>query len=246
MDKIDEGLRVNDLINLIRPVVSIDEYESKIDDDAIVVGFYVESDMPAQDLANFIEKGANDILDTEVSPAPDDNGNYVVFVEFLRNDKFPQLLEDVLGSVESLTGITEWQFMHYGGKGEKMDLNQDLIMEKVRLVEKEPSPEENEEEQMESLEFFKDSLLDDVVTNGKKIILTKGAFSKSYDKIALGEAELLIDVLMLDAKPLAMDFKSLRECNRLRKMLGENWDVNKIDHHLILANDGDSKIMVIK
>ena len=34
-----------------------------------------------QDLAFFMEKGATDILDTEVSPNPDDDGNYLVFVE---------------------------------------------------------------------------------------------------------------------------------------------------------------------
>ena len=121
MTKIDEGLRVHDLINIVLPVLSIDEYESKIDSDAVVVGFYVDSDQPAKDLANFIEKGANEILDTEVSPASDDNGNYLVFVEFLRDENFPQVLEDVLNSVKRLTGISKWQFMYYGGKGEKMD-----------------------------------------------------------------------------------------------------------------------------
>lgn len=244
MDTINEGLRVHDLIDLVLPVISIDEYESKIDSDAVVVGFYVESDMPAKDLSNFIEKGANEILDTEVSPAPDDNGNYLVFVEFLRDEKFPQILEDVLNSVECLTGISEWQFMHYGGNEEKMDFNKDMITKKIRLEKELPS--EPTEEQLESLNFFKPSLLNNVQINDNNLILTKKNLSKSFEKIAFGEANMLINILELNIKPLSLDFQSLRECNGIRKMLGENWDVNKIDNHFILANDNDSRIMVIK
>src|SRR6056297_3156277 len=81
--KIIESLFPGDLENLVSSTISIDEYESKIDPEAIVLAFFVKSEDPAYDLSRFIEFGPfSYILDTEVSPAPDENGNYLVFVEF--------------------------------------------------------------------------------------------------------------------------------------------------------------------
>ena len=244
MIDLTEGLRVGDLTDLVLPKVSIDEYESKISKDAIVVGFYVDHKDPATDLSSFIEKGAGNILDTEVSPAPDDDGNYLVFVEFMRNEKFPEDVEDVLDSLEALTGIKEWQYNAYGHGDENFDFSRDSIINKVRL-EEEPM-EEITDEQMESLQFFKPSILDNVEIDGKTISLTKSGNTKVFEQIALGDANLLIHILSLESKPVLLDQQSLYECNSLRRMLGENWDVNKIDNHYILANNEDERIMVIK
>jgi len=103
-----------------------------------------------------------------------------------------------------------------------------------------------QEEQLDHLEFFKDSMLDNVALNGSLIVLERKRNKMFFERIAFGEEEILIEILDLTAKPFAMDFKSLRECNGIRKILGENWDVNKIDNHYVLANNNDTRIMVIK
>lgn len=241
MTNLKEGLRTHDLIDLVLPTISIDEYESKIDPDAIVVGFFVSDSDPAKDLSSFIESGAGAILDTEVSPAPDDDGNYLVFVEFMRDEKLPENLEYILKTVENLTGIQEWNFTYYGGGDEKIPFQKDMISEKVRLEKAPPT-----DEQMESMEFFKDSILDDVTLIGNSLMLKRKNQTMLFEKLALGEESILIELLNLNAKPFAMDFKSLRECNTIRRMLGHNWDVNKIDKHYVLANNKDTRIMVVK
>ena len=81
MFALNEGLRPDDLEDLVLPILSIDEYESKIEDDGIVVGFYTQYKDPANDLNRFIQKSAIDILDSEVSPAPTEDGYFIVFVE---------------------------------------------------------------------------------------------------------------------------------------------------------------------
>lgn len=246
MTTLNEGLRLGDLNGLVVPEISIDEYNSKIDEDAIVVGFYVDDSEPAQDLSNFIEKGSGNILDTEVSPAPNEEGNYMVFVEFLRNEKFPDNLAYVLDSMTGLTGIDidQWEFTCYGHGEQKFNFNVREVEEKVRL---EPEPEDElSDAQLESLNFLKNSLLDDVRINGKNIKLQKRSSTKIFEHIATGDAEMLNHLLRLSVKPIKMDQTSLRECNVIRKMLGDNWDVNKIDEHFILANNQDGRIMVIK
>lgn len=245
MTQLKEGLRGLDLIDLVKETVSIDEYESKIDDDAIVVGFYVDDKEPANDLSMFIESGGGDIIDTEVSPSTNNHGDYMVFVEFLRDEKFPENLKFVLETVENLTGIKDWSYTYYGGNDNITSFDSSVLSENVRLGKKEPVKQE-EKTKNENREFFKNSILDDVYLYGNKIIIERRANKKTFELIAMGDEELLTEMLSLDTKPFAMDFKSLRECNGIRKMLGENWDVNKIDNHYILANNTDTRIMVVK
>jgi hypothetical protein len=94
-----EGLREGDLEGLVLPHLSIDEFETKLDDDAIVVAFHVLDRDPANDLNRFIQKGAVALLDTDVSPAPNEDGYYVVFVELERNETFPERMMHILDSV---------------------------------------------------------------------------------------------------------------------------------------------------
>jgi hypothetical protein len=131
--KLTEGLRENDLEGLVLPVISIDQFESKIDDDAIVIGFYVLYRDPATDLNRFIQKSAVDIIDTEVSPAPTEEGYYVVFVEVMRNEKFPEALLAILENIGNLVGFSNWQFTAYGVDGVH-DLSVDEIKSLIRLT----------------------------------------------------------------------------------------------------------------
>ena len=53
------------------------------------VGFEVIDEAPAKDLEEFIRMGYVESLDTDVSPGPTMDGNYLVFVEFNRDKSFP-------------------------------------------------------------------------------------------------------------------------------------------------------------
>jgi len=65
-----EGLREGDLADLVLPMISVDEYESRIDkSQAIVIGFYVQDENAANDLNRFVQKSALPLLGTEVSRA---------------------------------------------------------------------------------------------------------------------------------------------------------------------------------
>jgi hypothetical protein len=77
-----ENLFNGDLADMIRPVISIDDFESKIDDEVIVIAFYAKNDESAEDLSVFLERSKLDqILDTEVSSTPNKDGDYLIFVE---------------------------------------------------------------------------------------------------------------------------------------------------------------------
>ena len=114
--KINEGLRPGDLEHLILPNVSVDEFEPKSGqpDNVVVVGFFAEDQEPANDLASFIERGSHDILDTEVSPAPDEEGRYLIFVEMNRDESMFDNTTKILKDIGKLTNVDEWEIKFHG------------------------------------------------------------------------------------------------------------------------------------
>ena len=133
MRNLIETLMPGDLEHLVLPIVSIDEYCSKIDDrQCIVIGFYVLDKDPANDLCIFIEKSNIKTLDCEVSPAPTPDGYYVVFVELDRSDTFPKHILEILEQVNNLVNIDQWQFKPHG-KEDILELNEDTIKKTVQL-----------------------------------------------------------------------------------------------------------------
>lgn len=108
---LSEGLSRNALEHLVLPVLSIDEYESKISDKrAVVIGFFVQDEAPAKDLSHFIDRSSLPILDTEVSPSPTEEGFYITWVELRRSQDLPKVIIDMLNEIENLCNISQWQF----------------------------------------------------------------------------------------------------------------------------------------
>lgn len=111
----ERALRPLVLKDLIHPVISVDEYTPKIDDDNIVVAFQVLDNFDAAyDLSSFVERAPVDIIDTEASETPNLDGRYVVFAEFPRTAEFPQDLMRLLKSIENICPNPGWKFQLYG------------------------------------------------------------------------------------------------------------------------------------
>ena len=105
-----EGMREGDLADLVIPLIDVDNYISKVDpDECIVFGFYVHDKSAAEDLNRFLQKSSTPILDTEISPAPDQHGYYLVFVEFMNNDRLAENVTSILAEIKTLVDIDEWQ-----------------------------------------------------------------------------------------------------------------------------------------
>ena len=104
------SIQSNDLKDLIQSTFSVDQYKSKIDDDKniVVVAFDIKDGDPANDLSQFLETG-HETIDVDVSPGPDKDGFYKVFVEFERNsnlfDNIDAMLKDITRVDESVTSF---------------------------------------------------------------------------------------------------------------------------------------------
>ena len=127
-------LRNNDLKGLIEPLIQIDTYTPKVKSDSIVVLFNVKLSFDAAyDLSSFIEKLPYSVIDTEAQDIPDVEGNYKVFVEFNRDNKFPENLMLVLQDIQKLAEKMQFKGKFYDSD-EAQILDEKTITENTRLA----------------------------------------------------------------------------------------------------------------
>lgn len=108
-----EGLKQNDLKGMVHQLVSVDEYESKLDDDNIVVAFFLNDVDAGKDLARFLLRSEIPILDAEAVEIPTREGFFSVYIEFSRNHRFFKAFSDLLFLMKNITDIEEWTVKPY-------------------------------------------------------------------------------------------------------------------------------------
>ena len=259
MIRLDEsGLLIGDLDHLILPLIEIDNFESKISNSkAIVIAFYVFEQEPARDLERFIEKGSISILDTETSPAPTEDGYYVVFVELLRDKNFPEFLVEIIESVENLTNITNWQF-----KTLNYDRIYDLTEENLRqYVNLDPAmvpkskndvkdeldtklKNEKKKSKKEPTEEPKDKVAESVsniLCNG---LMESIEIIDDYIKISGYKADLRYKIINVsESEPsvpiigLEIGNPMINESAKLSHVLGPSYIVEAIDNGLLISSE---------
>lgn len=131
---LNEGARAGDLEYLVSKFISIDQYTTKIENDNIVISFFVKDKEPAHDLAEFISKNFFDtVIDIDVSANKTINGDYQVFLEMKRNQSFPVKFMKIIGTVTILTNEDKWIFKT-AGYDKAIDLTKENLIKYIRLT----------------------------------------------------------------------------------------------------------------
>jgi len=114
MKNIYEDLTALDLEHMLKLIVDVDRFQSKMGDDRdiIVVAFRVNDRDACTDLENFFERGYKYVLDADSSPS-DDTTNSICFVEFQREKYFTRKFNEILHGLKLLTGIDNFVFKYY-------------------------------------------------------------------------------------------------------------------------------------
>ena len=128
-----ENLERGDLKRLIHPELHIDEYKSKMGDDAdiCVLSFKIAGKEPGMDLVNFIEKGYDYVLDADVSSGEKEGGDYLAFVELERR---PELPEQIVEIVTDLLNLTEQDISDWRVRYRKSTTDHDLTVEALSKI----------------------------------------------------------------------------------------------------------------
>lgn len=114
---ITEGLDFSEMRGLVMDIISIDQFEPKVGDeeDTVVVAFSINNnEQAAKDLSNYLETGITELLDVDVSPAPDEKGHYKVFVEFMRDSQLYDKINGILTDVDKVINReSDWEYTAY-------------------------------------------------------------------------------------------------------------------------------------
>jgi hypothetical protein len=128
-----ENLELGDLKRLVHNELHIDEYKSKMGDDAdvCVISFKVSGKEPSADLVSFIEKGYEYVLDADVSSGEKEGGDYLVFVELDRTKELPEQIMQIMSDLMNLTEqeLSDWRVRYY-----KSTEDQDLTAETLEQI----------------------------------------------------------------------------------------------------------------
>jgi hypothetical protein len=157
---IKEGLSFEDLKGLVGNNITIDLHKPKIssEEDTVVMAFSVKYEEPANDLSIFIETGDLEHLDVEVAPAPDEDGNWMVFVEFQRDFHLFEKVASMLHSVDQITSREdgEWTYRAFNVKKEmefnKENFERDIVDSRYEYRKKYLSNDTQEEQPKDALE----------------------------------------------------------------------------------------------
>lgn len=150
-----ENLEKGDLKRLVHPELHIDEYKSKMGDDAdiCVISFKVAGKEPSIDLVSFIEKGYDFVLDADVSSGEKEGGDYLVFIEIERTPELPDQIIQMMSDVMRLTeqDFADWR-VRYHKSAQDHELSADSLRSAIVLTpEKYQARYDKEKNDLDSL-----------------------------------------------------------------------------------------------
>ncbi len=166
---LNENLEMGDLKRLVHSELHIDEYKSKMGDDAdvCVLSFKVSGKEPSLDLVSFIEKSYDYVLDADVSSGEKEGGDYLVFVELDRTSELPKQIIEMMGDLMNLTEqeIEDWR-VRYRKSTTEFDLTEENLKSTIPLTPEEYAQKYNKEQ--EELDALKAAAGIEVTTKAPK------------------------------------------------------------------------------
>jgi hypothetical protein len=243
-------MKHEDLVDLVIPKVSLDEFAPKTGDnkDVIVIGFYVDDLDPAKDLSNFIESGAYETLDCEASPASNEDGHYMVFVEVDRDDKVFEKLDKILHDVENLSGKLAWTVKPYYAEEDTWKdfviVDPDMYVDKKTFQQNKVQAEESAYK--ENLgNFLIDSLMSNVSldkdTERDTIQFQRGKRVFEFELVNFGQKDILEDISSEPIRSMLSDDLAFADA------IGNTYAINNFsDGRFTVSKEDSNDVMLLR
>lgn len=234
------SLREGDLKDLVDNIFEVDAYQSKMGDDKNIVtlSFNVVEKQPAEDLASFLEKGYNFILDADVTSGEQSDGRYKVFVELQRNREVHDNIVEMLSGVSNLTNIDEFKFRYYKDFRSKNA----SVDEMINSIPSDPDGYvvlANESNLNNFKNFFNKSFVDNIdMINETLWIKKKYAQPLAFEFVDFGNTLKILE--SVDGKFDLME--SYPEILFLTKYIGD-YNISKYGNNLVFENEDKSLVV---
>jgi hypothetical protein len=183
---LNENLEYGDLKRLIHPELHIDEYKSKMGDDAdvSVISFKVGGKEASADLVSFIEKGYDFVLDADVSSGEKEGGDYLVFVELNRANELPEQIMKIMNDIMNLTeqAVDEWRVRYYKSTKDH-ELSEETLRSLIVLSPEAYSKKFDTEDDKSADDHAKQTELDNLKTAAGVEVTTKAPVNDFTDSL---------------------------------------------------------------
>lgn len=242
--------KCGDLNDMVLPLISIDEYTPKtgLESQIITIAFYTTDETASQDLRKFIERGTVENLDIEVSPNPDDENRWMLFVEVRRNNDLWKKLDNIVADIERLVGnALDWKVTIYG----KPDLYTLCDVREQDLVELSVT-----RYAMDKLKRTKNNMMEDIAPYLSNALHDKITFSD--DKLGFVYRTHLYEftietydhyekIITEESNREAIEVNHLsREVEMIKRILGESYYVNTTKTKIFIQRKDSDNILVLK
>ena len=237
---LEEGLRPNDLNDLVYPIFEIDSFKSKMgeDPDVCVLTFQAKDRYPARDFMEFVEKGYPFVLDADVSAGENKDGEYSIFVEIERSKNLVENVMELLFGVSKITGVDTWQFIYYKDKNKKNATTENL----KKVV---PTSSKIYEQTMQRFRtdevksFFSKTLMDDLTLENNIITIYKPFNNKyQFELVQEGDGKLIEGL----ADATNIDEAATAETFWLTKVMGD-YNITKVGEDYVFTNENRTMIL---
>lgn len=235
------SLQSKDLKDFVNEIIAIDSYKSKMgqDKEIAVLAFEVQSQEPAKDLMNFIEKGYDFVLDADISTGENRKGKYDVFVEVERNRHLPKNIGLILDDVSHLADIKDWKYRYYKNV-ESKPFTVENAENDIPLDGGAYESMVNEYNQVELDRFFNKGVTEQRYV--KENIIEFGRHASGKLRMEVVETGSTEELLTKYAGAVSLDENSMSEVLFLTKFLG-NYNIQKIGENLFFTNSNRTKVM---
>lgn len=232
--QLNEGLRADDLKEMVDTVFEVDSFRSKMgeDQDVCVISFKVSDRSPAKDLMEFIEKGYAFVLDADVSSGEDNRGEYSVFVEIARTQKLAEQIKELTYGVKKLTGIEDLRFKYYK-ESQVQEATEENLKKKI------PDSSSAYQGLMDRMrtesvrDFFSKTLMDNLTLDNDIITIHKPFNKKIQLQIVKeGTTESILEGI---GDGYTVDENATSEMFWFTKVLGD-YHINKIGENFVFNN----------
>ena len=261
------ALKEGDLKSTILKKISIDEFEPKTGEaqDVMVLGMYLNEMAPAKDLYHFINNSIIEIRDVEVSPNPNTDNYFMLFLEIDREEGALSKIKDIMSEVERLSGKLDWSVSTTLSE-ESFKLQDDNLMNYIQLdpenyltseefmankLEAESQAEESRLEEQANdnsnriLEFLKDSNILEAAFDVNNVLHIRGSRDiASLNIVNFGHGPDIMSEVGISESAIRQDYDKVA-ISKLSAMLGE-MKVMPIDEYMVIYNPAHQDILVTK
>jgi hypothetical protein len=254
------SLRENDLQDTILEKISFDEFLPKTGEETevAVIGFYLTGEEPGKDLYVFLNTSVVDNRDVELSPNPDEDGYFMVFVELDRDSNLLKNVRAIVDEINRVSGKLSWvvktpytaDLIPLEDADGKVQEDQTTYLPAEEFRDKMEAESASLEDAIDTtdedgiMEFFKDSNLLDL-TIEESILNIKDARNKAkLEIVSFGFGPDVLRELGINESAIGSDFDK-NAFIKLKGMLGEMHAI-PIDKYVVIYNTNSTNVLVAK